>query len=85
MRFSDFDRSRPLSGQIVGQLIAQVEGDGLREGTRLPSVRALANQLRVNRNTIAQVYKELAQKGYVVSRFGAGTTIRILFPGPATA
>jgi len=76
MRFSDFDRSRPLSGQIVGQLIAQVEGDGLREGTRLPSVRALANQLRVNRNTIAQVYKELAQKGYVVSRFGAGTTIR---------
>jgi len=76
MRFSDFDRSRPLSGQIVGQLIDQVEGDSLREGTRLPSVRALANQLRVNRNTIAQVYKELAQKGYVVSRFGAGTTIR---------
>ncbi|MFI5400408.1 MAG: PLP-dependent aminotransferase family protein [SAR324 cluster bacterium] len=91
MHFAALDRSQPLSGQIAGQVIAQVEGDSLRDGTRLPSVRALASELRVNRNTIAQVYKELAQKGYVVSRFGAGSTIRnprlherAPFGGPAT-
>jgi DNA-binding transcriptional MocR family regulator len=76
MQFAALDRSRPLSDQIAQQVIAQVEADRLREGTRLPSVRALAERLGVNRNTIAQVYKELAQKGYLVARFGAGSTVR---------
>ncbi len=76
MHFAALDRDRPVNDQIVGQVIAQVEGDAVREGTRMPSVRALAETLGVNRNTVAQVYKELAQKGYLVSRYGAGSTIR---------
>ena len=80
---SPLDRSQPLGDQIVGQVIAHIEGAAVPEGTRLPSVRALALQLDVNRNTIAQVYRELAQKGYLVSRFGAGSTLRK--PGPAQA
>ncbi len=76
LHFAALDRSRPVGDQIVGQVIARIDGADLRAGARMPSVRALAGALGVNRNTIAQAYKELAQKGYLVSRFGAGSTVR---------
>ena len=75
LHFAAVDRTRPVGDQIVDQVIAQIEGDGLPTGARMPSVRALADALGVNRNTVAQAYKELAQKGYLVSRFGAGSTV----------
>ncbi|HUJ77016.1 MAG TPA: PLP-dependent aminotransferase family protein, partial [bacterium] len=80
MSLVPLDRTKPLSDQIVLQYVERIERGELAEGTRMPSVRALALSLGVNRNTVAQVYKELAQKGYLVSRFGAGSTVRR--PGP---
>jgi DNA-binding transcriptional MocR family regulator len=76
LRFAPLDRNRPVGDQIVDQVIAQVESAGLPDGARMPSVRALAVVLGVNRNTVAQAYKELGEKGYLVARFGAGSTVR---------
>jgi DNA-binding transcriptional regulator YhcF (GntR family) len=69
------DRSKPLNDQILYHLIEAIESGELSRGMRLPSIRALAVQLGVNRNTIAHAYQELAEKGYVTTRYGGGTVV----------
>lgn len=44
-------------------------------GSRLPSTRAMAGFLRVNRNTVARVFTELEREGYVESRRGSGVYV----------
>lgn len=44
-------------------------------GSRLPSIRALAGYLRVNRNTVARVVSDLEREGYVESRRGSGVYV----------
>jgi DNA-binding transcriptional regulator YhcF (GntR family) len=44
-------------------------------GSRLPSIRALAGYLRVNRNTVARVISDLEREGYVESRRGSGVYV----------
>ncbi len=48
----------------------------LNEGDFLPSVRELAEQLGVNRNTVAAAYKNLVAMGIVVSKGRLGTQIK---------
>jgi GntR family transcriptional regulator/MocR family aminotransferase len=74
--FNPLDRTKPLVDQLVSQVMARVGQDPAATGARLPSIRGLAVELGVNRNTVAQAYKELAQKGYLDSRFGGGSTLR---------
>ena len=69
------DRSKPLNDQILYHLIEAIESGELSRGMRLPSIRALAAQLGVNRNTVAHAYQELAEKGYVTTRYGGGTVV----------
>ena len=47
----------------------------LARGAQLPSVRALAEQLTVNANTVAKVYAELAEGGWLESRPGLGVFV----------
>jgi hypothetical protein len=58
------------------QVQAAVASGVLREGDQLPSVRALAEQLRVNRNTIARAYGELEHAGAIENRQGSGCFVR---------
>ena len=44
-------------------------------GSRLPSIRAMAGFLRVNRNTVARVFTDLEREGYVESRRGSGVYV----------
>ncbi len=44
-------------------------------GSRLPSIRALAGYLRINRNTVARVISDLEREGYVESRRGSGVYV----------
>ena len=69
------DRSKPLNDQILYHLIEAIESGELSRGMRLPSIRVLAAQLGVNRNTVAHAYQELAEKGYVTTRYGGGTVV----------
>jgi len=45
---------------------------GFEVGGRLPSIRAMAGFLRINRNTVARVFTDLEREGFVESRRGSG-------------
>jgi GntR family transcriptional regulator / MocR family aminotransferase len=57
----------------------------LGPGTRLPSSRALAADLGLARNTVAEVYSQLVAEGWLTARTGSGTSVaerRVAEPGP---
>ncbi|MGH3085816.1 MAG: GntR family transcriptional regulator [Rubrobacteraceae bacterium] len=61
--------------QIVERVGHAVEVGGLRAGDRLPTVRALAEELTIAPNTIVKAYNELRRMGIVESRPGVGTVV----------
>ena len=69
----DLSDGRPLYQQIVDEVRRAVALGDLGPEEPLPSVRALATQLRVNPNTVQQAYRELERVGVVYSRRGQGT------------
>jgi GntR family transcriptional regulator len=62
----------PIYLQIVGELRAAMDAGVYRPREMLPSLRALAADLRVNPNTVQRAYDELEREGAVVSRRGVG-------------
>jgi GntR family transcriptional regulator len=69
----DLSDGRPLYQQIVDEIRRAVAQGALAADDPLPSVRALALELRVNPNTVQQAYRELERAGVVYSRRGQGT------------
>src|SRR6266705_4072412 len=72
------DRSSgmPLYRQICQQLREAILSGELSEGTRLPTERALASELGVNRTTVMNAYNELASEGLIEGHVGRGTLVR---------
>lgn len=58
----------PLHRQIYDSLKAGIAAGRLGANTRLPSMRTLAADLKVSRNTVALAYEQLVAEGYVVAR-----------------
>jgi GntR family transcriptional regulator len=67
--------SVPVYRQIITQVEHGVLSGRLKAGNRLPTIRALAVELKINPNTIAKAYSELEIRGLVVTRVGSGTFI----------
>ena len=65
----------PFYRQIVNQVVYGVANGILKPGERLPTVRQLAVDLRVNLNTIVKAYSELEIRGVVNTQQGTGTFI----------
>jgi len=65
----------PIYMQIVQQVRRLVAGGELNPGDELPSIRALADQLLVNPNTVARAYRDLEVAGVVTSSRGLGTYV----------
>ncbi len=65
----------PLGTQLRGLIEFGIGFGELQPGDRLPSVRDLADTLGVAPMTVAQVYRELRDKGLIQSRTGAGTFV----------
>ena len=65
----------PPYEQIRTQIAAQVVDGGLPPGTKLPSVRALAETLGIAANTVARAYRELEHAGVVTTRGRNGTVV----------
>jgi GntR family transcriptional regulator len=65
----------PIFRQIVDQVRLAVATGKLKAGEQLPSVRALAERLVVNPNTIAKAYGELARGGIIDGQQGRGVFI----------
>jgi len=71
----DFRSGTPIYTQIVEQVKQQVVSGELKPGVQLPTVRALALELRVNFNTVARAYRLLDEAGIISTQQGRGTYI----------
>jgi GntR family transcriptional regulator len=65
----------PFYRQIIDQIKFGIASGNFKTGEQLPTVRALAVQLKVNLNTIAKAYKELEILGILDTQQGSGTFI----------
>ena len=65
----------PIYLQIVDQVRRLIALGALRPGDRLPPVRDLAAQIRINRNTAARAIQELEREGVVRTQVGQGTFV----------
>ena len=74
------DEATPAYVQIYAQIRRLILERRLSGGLRLPSSRALAEQLGVSRTTTSAAYDELAAEGYVHSRRGAGVFVAADLP-----
>ncbi len=63
---------QPLYAQIAGQIKAQILAGKLCPGEALPSIRALAKDLRVSVITTKRAYDELEAEGFLVTAAGRG-------------
>ena len=62
----------PVHLQLEQQIKHLIMTGGFGVGDRLPSIRAMAGFLRINRNTVARVFSDLEREGFVESRRGSG-------------
>ncbi len=76
----DFRSEVPLYLQIVEQLRALIEKQVLQPEQQLPTVRALAAELRVNFNTVARAYRILDEVGLISTQRGRGTFVSQIPP-----
>jgi GntR family transcriptional regulator len=80
----DFRSDMPIYIQIVEQIQQRVVEGELKPGDQLPTVRALASELRVNFNTVARSYRLLDEAGVISTQQGRGTYI-LEMPPPEVA
>jgi GntR family transcriptional regulator len=80
----DFRSGLPIYTQIVNQIQTQVVGGVLKPGEQLPTVRALAEELRVNFNTVARAYRILDEARIISTQQGRGTYITDVPPPKVT-
>ena len=71
----DVKSPTPPYEQIRSQIAAYVQSGLLADGTRLPTMRALAADLGVATGTVARAYSELESAGLVASRRRTGTVV----------
>lgn len=72
----NFKSGLPVYLQIVEQVKAAIASGILRPGESLPSIRPLAEDLRINRNTVAKAYAELENQGVIETAAGKGSFIK---------
>jgi GntR family transcriptional regulator len=72
----NFKSGKPAYLQIVDQVKTAAASGALRSGELLPPIRSLAEQLRLNRNTVAKAYTELETQGVIETAVGRGSFLR---------
>lgn len=77
MRFQlNFKSGKPVYLQLVDQVKAAAASGAVQAGEPLPSIRPLAEELRVNRNTVAKAYAELESQRVIETVAGKGCFVR---------
>ena len=72
----DFKTGKPVYLQLVDQIRYAAASGALRAGEPLSSIRPLAEELRVNRNTVAKAYAELESQGVIETVPGKGCFLK---------
>ena len=71
----DHHSGEPIYRQVVEQVKYRVASGQLEPGQQLPSIRALAGQLKINPRTVVKAYEQLQHAGLVVMRHGQGVFV----------
>jgi GntR family transcriptional regulator len=72
----NFKSGKAVYLQLVDQVKAAAASGAMRAGEALPGIRPLAEDLRVNRNTVAKAYAELEAQGVIETVAGKGCFVR---------
>ena len=72
----NFKSGKAVYQQLVDQVKVAAASGAVRPGDPLPGIRPLAEQLRVNRNTVAKAYAELENQGVIETIAGKGCFVR---------
>ena len=72
----DFQAGKPVYLQLADQIRHAAASGRLRPGDALPSLRPLAEELRINRNPIAKAYAELEAQGVIETLPGKGCFLK---------
>jgi GntR family transcriptional regulator len=72
----NFKSGKPVYLQLVDQVKSAAASGAVQPGDPLPSIRPLAEELRVNRNTVAKAYAELESQRVIETIAGKGCFIR---------
>src|SRR5215471_2063126 len=72
----NYKSGKPVYLQVVDQVKAAAASGALQAGDSLPCIRPLAEELRVNRNTIAKAYSELESTGVIETIPGKGCFVK---------
>ena len=72
----NFKSGKPVYLQLVDQVKAAAAAGAIRPGEPLPSIRPLAEELRVNRNTVAKAYGQLESEGVIETLAGKGCFLK---------
>jgi len=67
--------SRLVLRSLHGQLRTAIIEGRLKSGVRLPASRALAQSMKISRNTVVLAYEMLVSEGYLLTNTGAGSTV----------
>lgn len=65
----------PIYEQIKKEIIEAILSDELKSDEMLPSIRSLAQDIRISVMTIKKAYDELEREGYIVTRQGKGSYV----------
>ena len=71
----DYNSGEPVSRQVVAQVKWMVASGRLQAGDKLPSIRDLSKQLKVNPTTITRIYGELSADKVIVLKQGQGAFV----------
>ena len=71
----DFDARVPIYLQIMEKIKKDIISGNLKSGEKMPSVRNMASELKVNANTMQRVYQELEREEVIVTQRGTGSFV----------
>jgi GntR family transcriptional regulator len=71
----ELDLTKPLYEQVLNQIRQTIARGEVKLGTKIQSVRELAQQLKLNPNTVMRAYQELERDQLCETRRGQGTFI----------
>jgi GntR family transcriptional regulator/MocR family aminotransferase len=74
------DSNAPLYQALYAQIRAAILSGELIGGMKLPSTRALAEELNISRNTVLNAYRQLLAEGYLEGHEGSGTFVAHVLP-----
>jgi len=75
IQLKEFDESRPIYLQVMEAIKKAIVRGDLKPGDKIPSVRELAQKLRINPNTVQKAYQELEREGITFTRRGQGNFV----------